>query len=151
VTSESANAGTFETVDGWVTRIRSEMLSTIGSIIKVGHTLVECKESVDHGQFGLVLGEVNLKPRAAQMFMAVARHPVLINADNVTYLPSGDYRSLYELSRLEPPELDAAIAEGRVRSDMTRADVRAVVARRAQRGLSGTTRPKLLPASLNPL
>lgn len=60
--------------------------------------------------------------------MAIARHPVLSNTSHGSYLPLS-FRTLYELSRLPVPELEAAIATGYVRPDMERAEAISLVDR----------------------
>ena len=44
-------------------------------------------------------------------------------------LPAGDSLALYELARLDPPQLTAAIEAGEVTPDMGRKDARALVGR----------------------
>ena len=132
---------TLTTTETWVTRIRSEMMTSIEAIIKVGSTLIECKESVEHGQFGAILDEAGLKPRTAQMFMAVARNPVISNAHTHSHLPPA-FHSLYMLSRLEEDRLQAGLDAGIVEPTMTLNDIKTVV-RRERTGVPIIPNPEI--------
>jgi len=58
-----------------------------------------------------------ISPRIAQMFMAIANHPVLANTSTYSQLPPA-YNTLYMLSRLEPAELEQALEDETVTPKM---------------------------------
>jgi len=110
-------------VEEWAGRIRAEMAKGVEAVIATGRALIECKAQLPTGQFEQAVRMAGMDPREARKFMAVAAHPVIANRVPVPDLPSG-YSTLYELSRIEPGVLEAAIAEGVVRADMTRAEAK---------------------------
>lgn len=113
------------TVPEWSARIRVSMATTVETIIHTGAVLTECKAALEHGQFEDAVRGADISPRVAQMLMAIAEHPVLANASTHSQLPAA-YNTLYQLSRLEPPELEAALENGLVTSDLTLAAARSI-------------------------
>jgi len=99
-----------KTVPEWSARIRVSMAATVETIIHTGTVLTDCKAALQHGQFREALEGAGISPRIAQMFMAIANHPVLANTKSFSQLPSS-YTVLYQLSRLEPPELAQALED----------------------------------------
>lgn len=62
-----------------------------------------------------------------ETLMVVSRHPVLSNSQCVANLPPS-VGTLYELSQLDPPQLEAAIQAGKVHPELERKQARALVA-----------------------
>lgn len=117
-----------ETAEFWEARIRPHLAGAVASIVEAGREFAEAKTSVVHGEFGRLAELLGMTPRTVQMFMAVAGHAGLSNAKHVSLLPPS-WGTLYQLSRLEPPALEAAIEAGEVRPDMERKDAMQLVAR----------------------
>jgi hypothetical protein len=69
-----------------------------------------------------------MNPRVAQMFMRIARHPVISNANSYSHLPPA-LHSLYELSRLEQDRLEVALESGTVGQTTPLGEVRTIVRR----------------------
>jgi hypothetical protein len=105
----------------WAEKILASMAKGLEAVLQTGKTLIAAKADCEHGEWLDALRLAGLLPNSALRFMAVAAHPVLANSDHDHYLP-GSWTTLYALSRIKPPLLEAAIADGRVRPEMTRAD-----------------------------
>jgi hypothetical protein len=98
------------TVGGWTELIQSHMAKTVESIIDTGTALIDCKAALAFGHFREAVEGAGISPRVAQMFMAIANHPVLANTSAYSHLPPA-YNTLYQLSRLEPAELAQALED----------------------------------------
>jgi hypothetical protein len=87
--------------------------------------LLEAKGKLGHGRFQFMVarGYLPFDKRMAEMFMSIARNPVLSNAQHVALLP-GAMSTLYELSRIEPEILEAKIIDGTITPQLQRADVK---------------------------
>lgn len=113
-------------VNQWASRIRAAEARTVEAIIATGRVLIECRAAIHYGGFKQPLSEAGMEIRTAQRFMAIAHHPVISNTTHVSHLPT-TWGTLYELSRVAPPVLEKAIAQGDVRPEMSRADAERVV------------------------
>ena len=113
------------TVDYWVGRIRPSLDRAAEAWIQAGVELFEAKAALPHGQFGALLDELEMTPRTAQRFMAIAKNVVLADATRVSLLPSA-WGTLYELSRVPDEVLEAAIDSGKVTTGTTRAEAAAL-------------------------
>lgn len=129
-----------ETAEYWEGRIRPHLGKAVEHIVAAGREFIEAKASVQHGEFGRLIEMLGMGDRTVQMFMAVAGHAVLANPNHGSLLPPS-WRTLYELSRLEPPALEAAIEAGQVRRDMERKDAVRLVARHGVVESSAATAP----------
>lgn len=113
--------------------ITTHWQKSVESILEVGHLLLQAKSALAHGNFVVMIEEQTpFSIRTAQMLMKVAHHPVLANAQHVALLPPS-WGTLAELARVEPADLEQAIAAGTVRPDMSKNDTREVVYRVPQR------------------
>jgi hypothetical protein len=91
-------------------------------IIEIGKCLLDAKATLPHGEFtAMVETELPFGPRTARRLMAVARHPVLADGTHASVLPAS-WMTLYELTKVEQPVLEAALADGRVNAGMERKD-----------------------------
>lgn len=120
------------TPDEWAEVVRADLARSVEGIVAAGQHLAEAKATTfanyGHGDWlDWVARELPIGPRAAQHHMQLARHPVIANAIHGSHLPAS-YRTLAELSRLEPPQLEAAIEAGRVNPDLEQKQARALVA-----------------------
>lgn len=110
----------------WGPVIRADLGGAVEGIVAAGRHLIEAKAEIPHGEWlPGVERELRLSQRSVQELMAIARHPVLSNTRHVAYLPA-DRNTLSRLAQFEPPVLEAAIRDGRVRPDMGRRDARAL-------------------------
>lgn len=105
----------------WVGKIRDVM----GTPLAVGRVLQAAKDGCVHGQFALILQDVPMEPRTAQLYLAIAHHPVLANTKYISHLPP-TLTAQTVLSRVDPPILEAAIADGRVHPKLTPEEAKAL-------------------------
>jgi len=116
----------------FVRRIREAWSASVAGVVGVGRVLVEAKENLP-GEFGVMIErDLPFGQRTAQMLMAIGRHAVLSDPNHGSRLPSS-WRTLYELSRVEPDRLLAAIESRRVHPEMHQFEARM---------LSGDTKAK---------
>lgn len=111
-------------VDYWANRIRATMAKSVEGIIETGLSFQACRDRND-GLYLATLAELGISQPAASCYRQVAK--VFGGINTVNTLPAS-WGTLYDLSRLDAPVLEAAIADGRVRPDMTRKDVKQLVA-----------------------
>lgn len=117
------------TATQWANRIRPHLAGAVENIVAAGRELVAAKADLEHGQFEtMVRDELGIDPRTARRFMSVAEHPVIANRTHVSDFPPS-WGTLYELSRLEPSQLEAAIAAGDVTPSLERKAAQQLVAR----------------------
>ena len=134
-TYKAAEMQDLETGSEWAQRVRAIYGESVGSIIAVGTLLNEMKETLGHGQFQAALQSHHMpfRPRVAQKYMRIARHPTLANASNWTRLPAS-WTTLYTLSGIDAKKLagfrlhpamtgeDADRIAGKVRSEKAAED-----------------------------
>lgn len=137
--------------DHYAGRICTAWSKTIEGILDTGNALIEAKAELRFGHFEhLVKERCPFGARSAQRLMAVAHHEVISNATHGSGLPAS-WRTLYELSKFEPRELNHAISNHWVKPDMSRKDV-PDLHRRVRRALGGgrnrirTRQPAPIPA-----
>lgn len=122
----------------WARRIndkwRSGGAAFVRTVIETGLLIQQAKEDLKvRFQRELVKQKlIPFSPRAAEMFMAIARHPVLSDANYSSHLPP-HWPTLHELSRVRDAEqMLALIASGKIHPDMTRKALSASLPRRAR-------------------
>ena len=87
--------------------------------------LLEAKSALVHGEFQTMVGEtLPFAPRTAQMLMAIGLDRRITNAKFTSLLPPSWY-ALYQLTKLDDDEFNAALADGTIRPDLNRSDIRA--------------------------
>jgi hypothetical protein len=116
------------TIDEWAERIRASHAQSVMSVVKTGSDLIDAKNDLGHGQFGIMLrsGKLPFGQRTAEFYMRIAEHPVLSNPNHGSNLPAS-WRTLAELARLDGPALERAIRDGRVTPELERPKVADVV------------------------
>jgi hypothetical protein len=86
----------------------------------MGNILLEAKSKLPHGQWlPWIEQDLRIGIRSAQILMFIARHPVISNATQESYLPPSP-RTLYELCQLRPERLEQLINTGKVHSGLER-------------------------------
>jgi hypothetical protein len=109
--------------DRYVERIQSALSKTVEGILEAGRALIEAKAELHHGSFEhLVKERCPFSTRTARMLMAIASHQVLSNRNHGSDLPAS-WRTLYELSKFEPRELEHALSHHWIKPDMPRKHV----------------------------
>jgi hypothetical protein len=115
------------TPEQWAAVVRADLGQAVAGFIAAGRHLIEAKQQIPHGGWeGWVRQQVGISPQTAHKLMEVARHPALSNLAHARDLPSS-WPTLYELSQLEPPLVEAAIQSGRITPELERKEARALV------------------------
>jgi hypothetical protein len=115
-------------------RISQAWRDSVEAIIETGRRVLDAKEKLPHGEFtAVVKNDLPFGPRTAERLMAVADNPVISNATHGSHLPPS-WRTLYELTRLPTPVLEAKIADGTINPGMERKDAVALKRDGAQPG-----------------
>ena len=113
--------------EAWADRINEQTRKSVEAILDIGRMLISAKAELPRGEWGRLFDD-KLIPhsiRTAQRLMAVAEHPQLSNATHASLLPPS-WMTLYELTRVEPQQLEQALTDGRVTPTMLRKDVAAL-------------------------
>lgn len=106
----------------WAERITLRWQQSVEGIIDVGRLLIQAKDELPHGEFGkMIKTDLPFGERAAQMLRKIAQHRVLSDPNHGSHLPAS-WRTLYRLSELDPPLLEAAIEDGTITAKTTRID-----------------------------
>jgi len=95
------------------------MQRSFDGTIEVGRLLHRAKAELRHGEWLPMLSILQIKPRVAQMWMAVARSPRFTNTNQGSLLPTS-YRTLYELLQLPDAEYHGWLADGVIHPGMSR-------------------------------
>ena len=120
----------------YANRIAAAWSQSIDGIIEVGRVLIEAKAALPHGGFEIMVRDrCPFGARSARCLMAIANHEVISNRNHGSELPVS-WRTLYELAKFEPAELEYAIANHMIRADLKRDDV-PQLRRQVIRGLGG--------------
>lgn len=115
------------TPDEWAAVVRRDLGQAVAGFVAAGRHLIDAKTQIPHGGFtDWVTNQVCISGAKANMLMELARHPALANPYHGKDLPPS-WRTLYELSQLDPPLLEAAIEAGRVHPELERKQARALV------------------------
>ncbi|MGK7871561.1 DUF3102 domain-containing protein [Falsiroseomonas sp. E2-1-a20] len=114
-----------------------------GAFLEIGRLLIRAKEMLPHGEYvASVEAELPFSSRTAYQLREAARW-ALGGPIPMERLP-GSYSTIYLLSTLEPPVLDAAEKDGLIRPELKRAEL---IEWRRRRGggqdLQGELRAKL--------
>lgn len=120
------------TPDEWAQVIRTDLGQAVAGFIQAGQHLAEAKAQLGWKRDGAgfeswVQEQVRISPAKARMLMAVGEYYAqdhFVNA--LTKLPDS-WATLYELTRLDPPLLVAAIEAGDVTSELERKRAIAIV------------------------
>jgi hypothetical protein len=117
----------------WAAIVRADLAQAVVGFIAAGQHLAEAKATIPHGEWEQwVRDEVRISPGTARMLMLIAEHPALSNRQHINDLPPS-WGTLYELSRLEAPLLEAAIQAHEVHPELERKEARALVVEYKQR------------------
>lgn len=113
--------------DEWASLVRQDLGQAVAGFIAAGQHLIDARTQIPHGGWeSWCKNDVGISPMHAYRLMEIARHPAISNLTRVLDLP-GSVGTLYELSRLDPPLLEAAIESGRVTPELQRKQARALV------------------------
>ena len=125
--------------DRWAMTIKDSWQKSVEGILETGRHLIQAKEALPHGAFEIMVKvQLPFGARMAQMLMAIARSPVgqieqdssrylLSNANHGAFLPQ-HWRTLYDLSKLNQEELEAAFSRRLIKPELQRKDIPELVA-----------------------
>lgn len=99
-------------VTHWAGRIRPLLTRAAESIIAAGAELATARDACPHGQWGPLCAELGLTGRTAHRFMEIARNPTLANRTHASDSLPPAWTTLYELSKVQPDQLAAALDDG---------------------------------------
>jgi N6-adenosine-specific RNA methylase IME4 len=142
VLPEEAALGTTETTsetallpaalaDLWAGRIRASMRETFTGVLETGKILIQAQAALPHGQWLPMLKKAGLRPRTAQVWMAVVRNPRFANASPDSLLPPC-VTTLNWISRLPEDVYQRLLADGTINSTVSRTTIAGIIRRRAQ-------------------
>lgn len=138
----ASNVASRDSVDFWAPivqreadRFESSMRRSLGFAIRLGRRLCEAKAALGHGEFGRLFADhsnpipdaLKFSSRWARILMAIGGHQAIAANRNCSSVLPASINTVYVLSRLPAPELEAAIARGEVRPDMRHADARRLI------------------------
>ena len=108
-----------EIVTDWRERaqsIKGHLGRAVEGIVSAGRELVEAKSEVAHGEWLPMLAEIGIAEAEARRLMAIARR--FSNRPSLDDLPRS-VSALYELSRMDPSDIEAGIESGAISPSMT--------------------------------
>lgn len=115
------------TPEQWAALVRSDLGQAVAGFIAASKHLVQAKQQIPHGDWlPWVKRELPISISTVDKLIALSRNPALTNSEHVTNFPPS-WGTLYELSRLDPPLLEAAIEAGRVHPELERKEAKALV------------------------
>ncbi|MFQ5776340.1 MAG: MT-A70 family methyltransferase [Kiloniellaceae bacterium] len=111
------------------TRFHAAWRATIEGILECGRVLAEARADLGHGAWlAFVENYLPIGVRAAQMLVAIAQDSRLANANHGSHLPP-NWRTLYEISRLDDATLERLRERGAIVPELTRAGLKLALAR----------------------
>lgn len=113
----------------WAALVRADLGQAVVGFVAAGQHLRFAKTQMQlvHYEWERWLKQqVGISPSQASRLIAIALHPALQDHSHANDLPPS-WTTLYELSQLEAPLLEAAISAGRVTPELERKDARALV------------------------
>lgn len=101
----------------WAEVIKDDLGRAVEGIVSAGRHLIAAKADVNHGEWLPMLKEIGISPSAAERLMSIGRNAAISNSPNLGNLPSA-INALYELSRLDPSDIEDGIESGAITPDM---------------------------------
>ncbi|MGR6091396.1 hypothetical protein ACU4IU_12605 [Brevibacterium sp. CSND-B09] len=92
-------------------------------IVSAGKHLIAAKADVNHGKWLPMLKEIGIDQATARMLMQIGRNTAISNRCNSNDFPTA-VRALYELSRLNPSDIEDGIESGDITPDMSIKDAK---------------------------
>jgi hypothetical protein len=117
----------------WAEKICAAFYKGVASVIETGRLLNEAKETLDHGSFeAMVRLKLPFTPRTAQMFMQIAKHPVISNPKHVSLLPPS-WGTLYQITRLPLDLVKECVGDKRINPKTERKDIAALAGKQPKK------------------
>lgn len=115
---EVVDAEVVRTSAEWAEVIKGDLGRAVEGIVSAGRNLIAAKADVAHGEWLPMLAEIGISAREAQRLMSIGGNGTLANATNWSHFPAVT-RALYELSRMDPSDIEHGIETGVITPDMT--------------------------------
>jgi|SRR5579862_1966045 len=130
----------------WASRINEQTQKSVEAILDIGRMLIQAKAELPHGEWGRLFADrlVPYSIGSAERLMKIAEHPQLSNSAHVPNLPPS-WGTLYELTKVEPEQLQQALTDGRVTPTMERKDAATLRVSR-KRPIPASGEPVTLPS-----
>lgn len=113
---EVVDAEVVRTSAEWAEVIKSDLGRAVEGIVSAGRNLIAAKADVAHGEWLPMLAEIGIsQPYAFKLMRIGERFP---NHSSWNDLPSS-IAALYELSRMDPSDIEHGIEAGRITPEMT--------------------------------
>ena len=110
-----------EIVPDWRERaksIKGHLGRAVEGIVNAGRELTEAKSEVAHREWLPMLEEIGIDQSTARRLMSISRNPAIANRGNCHDFPAA-MRALYELSRMDPSDIEAGVESGAINPSMT--------------------------------
>lgn len=120
--------------DEWAEIIKGDLGRAVEGIVSAGRNLIAAKEDVAHGEWLPMLREIGINERVARRVMSIGQNAAISNRTNWSDFPSA-LAALYELSRMDPDDVEDGIEHGHITPDMTIKD--------AKQYATGDTKPRM--------
>lgn len=135
----AARSAKRDTVEFWAPlvcreadRFETSLRKSLSCAIRLGKRLCAAKAELPHGEFGRLFADhpspienaLKFSSRWARVLMAIGSHEAIASNRKCASVLPARIETVYVLSRLPAPELEAAIERGDVRPDMRHADAR---------------------------
>jgi len=109
----------------WAIRIAEAWQSSVANIVETGRLLIQARTALSRGEWlPMIESDLPFSPRTAQMLMEIAEHPGITNAKHVSLLPPS-WGTLHALTKLPSDEFERRIADGSIRPDLEREEIKA--------------------------
>ena len=105
-----------EIVPDWRERaqsIKGHLGRAVEGIVGAGRELIEAKAEVAHGEWLPMLAEIGINERVARRLMSIGQNRAISNRTNWSDFP-GAMAALYELSRMDPSDIESGIQSGAI-------------------------------------
>ena len=93
---------------------KTHRAKTVEAAIMTGKSLIAARADVEHGKWEKFLARVGMSRQYAHQFMQIGEN---LNVRNCGHLPTAS-RALYELSRLDPEDIESGIESGAINPNM---------------------------------
>ncbi|MBM6589854.1 DUF3102 domain-containing protein [Brevibacterium sp. RIT 803] len=118
--AEITRADTIRTGPEWATIIRDDLNRAVEGLISAGQHLTQAKADVNHGEWIPMLNGIGISQSHASHLMQIGRN---LNQSDPTDLPR-TVTALYELSQLDPEDIEHGVEDGTIHPDMTTQDAK---------------------------
>lgn len=107
--------------DEWAEIIKGDLGRAVEGIVSAGRNLIAAKADVAHGEWLPMLAEIGVSRSYAFKLMKIGER--FSDVSSSKHLPSSP-EALYELSRMDPDDVEDGIEHGRITPDMTIKDAK---------------------------